>query len=272
MTAKLTTVTPQRVVPLFAVGSRRSLRIVERNARFFRRSWMLLVSGFFEPVFYLLSLGIGLNHLIGPIVVGGHEVSYAAFVAPALLATSAMNGALMDATMNLYFKLRIAHAYDAVLATPLGPDDVALGELTWCVLRSALYSTLFLVVMVVLGYTSSPLVVLCLPAAVLMGLAFGAAGMATTTYLRSWQDFDLVNLAVMPMFLFSATFYPITVYPGWLQLVVRVTPLYQGVALSRACALGELSWSSLGHVAYLAIVAAVGYTVVARRIRSLLAS
>ena len=139
---------------------------------------------------------------------------------------------MIDSTFQVFFKLKIAKTYDAMLSTPLGVGDVALGELSWCVIRCALYSGAFLVIMAILGYIVSPWAVLCWPAAILTGLAFAAAGMAGTTYMRTWQDFDMVSLAFIPLFLFSATFYPITVYPGWLQLVVRCTPLYQGVVLA----------------------------------------
>ena len=94
---------------------------------------------------------------------------------------------------------------------------------------------------------------LCWPAAVLISLAFASAGMAGTTYMRTWQDFDMVSLAFIPLFLFSATFYPLTVYPGWLQAVVRCTPLYQGVVLVRAADLGIFAWTLLGHIAYLVV-------------------
>jgi lipooligosaccharide transport system permease protein len=259
-----------RLTPMPLLGSRGSLRLVERNVLVYRRGWVFLVTGFFEPFFYLLSIGLGLSHLVGPQEVGGTTVPYAAFVAPGLLASSAMNGALFDATFNIYFKLKITRIYDAVLATPLGVSDVALGELLWTLLRSGLYSGAFLVVMAALGYVLSPWAVLCFPAAVLIGYAFSAAGMAATSYMRSWQDFDRVSLAVIPLFLFSATFYPLTVYPPWLQLVVRCTPLYQGVALVRGLDVGALSWSLLGHVLYLAIMGTVGFAVTSRRFAQLL--
>ena len=94
--------------------------------------------------------------------------------------------------------------------------------------------------------------------------------MAGTTYMRSWQDFDLLALIILPMFLFSATFYPLSVYPEWLQWVVRCTPLYQGVALVRAVDLGDFSWSLIGHAAYLAVMGAVGLAVTSRRLAQLL--
>lgn len=254
------------------LGSRRALRLVERNVYVYRREWMLLVSGFFEPIFYLFSIGIGLNHLVGAVTFHGAQVPYTSFVAPGLLATAAMDGALLDATFNLFFKLKISKTYDAVLATPLGPDDVALGELIWSVLRGALYASIFLLVMLLFGTVTSAWALLCIPAALIMGAAFGAAGMAATTFMRSWQDFDLVSLAIMPMFLFSATFYPLSVYPLWLQHVVASTPLYQGVALSRSLALGVFSWSLVFNLAYLLVMVFAGLTIASSRMRRLVLS
>ena len=262
--------TALRITPLAMLGGRHAARVLERNILVYRRSWIFIISGFFEPLFYLLSIGIGLSHLVGPIPVDGRLVAYTVFVAPGLLASSAMNGAMLDSTFLVFMKLKIAKTYDAMLATPLGVSDIALGELSWCVLRGTLYSAAFLAIMAILGYIVSPWAVLCWPAAVLISLAFASAGMAGTTYMRTWQDFDMVSLAFIPLFLFSATFYPLTVYPGWLQAVVRCTPLYQGVVLVRAADLGIFAWTLLGHIAYLVAMAVAGVLITRRRLGALL--
>jgi len=261
---------PLRMLPSVLMGGRRSRRIVERNILVYRRGWIYLLSGFFEPFFYLLSIGIGLNHLVGPVPVGGQLVPYTSFVAPGLLASSAMNGAIFDSTFNIFFKLKIAKTYDAVLSTPLGVGDIALGELSWALMRGGLYSAAFLIVMAALGFVVSPWAILCYPGALLISFAFAGAGMAGTTFMRSWQDFDMVSLAIIPLFLFSATFYPLSVYPGWLQVVVACTPLYQGVALLRGFDLGVFSWAMLGHIGYLAVMGVVGMAVTSRRLARLL--
>ena len=236
----------------------------------YRRGWVFLVSGFFEPFFYLLSIGLGLNHLVGPVRVDGQLVPYTDFVAPGLLASAAMNGAVFDATFNIYFKLKIAKTYDAILSTPLGAGDIAVGELSWALIRGALYSGAFLVVMAALGYVASPWAILCWPGAVLVTYAFAGAGMAGTSYMRTWQDFDMVSLVVLPLFLFSATFFPLSVYPGWLQWVVRVTPLYQGVALLRAFDLGQFTWTLALNSLYLVLMGTIGLAVTSRRLATLL--
>jgi lipooligosaccharide transport system permease protein len=259
-----------RVIPTgIYVGRARML--VQRAILTNRRSWLAILSGFFEPVFYLLALGVGFGKLVS-VVTGpaGTPISYTAFVAPALLASSAMNGAVFDATFNIFHKLKYVKLYDSILATPLGPVDIALGEISWALVRGALYSVGFLTVMAVLGLIRTPWGLLALPAALLIALAFAAAGMASTTFMRSWQDFDLVNLAILPMFFFSTTFYPLTVYPKWLQVVVECLPLYQGVAMMRALTTGYVGWGILGHALYFVVMASIGGFVAGRRLRVLL--
>jgi lipooligosaccharide transport system permease protein len=253
-------------------GSRRASRIFERNARVYRSRKVVLLSGLAEPLFYLGSVGLGFGHLIGSVHVGGRSVGYLDFVAPALLATSAMNGAIYDSTFNVFFKMKYARVYDAVLATPVRAVDVAVGEVAWSLTRGLLYATSFLVVMAALGLVHSPWALLALPASVLVGLGFAGVGIAATCFMRSWQDFDYVLMATLPLFLFSATFYPLTAYSSVLRTVVRCTPLYNGVALLRSLVDGGVGWTTLGHAAYLLAIGTAGVAVAARRLeRRLLA-
>jgi lipooligosaccharide transport system permease protein len=232
---------------------------------------LVIFSGFFEPLFYLLSIGLGIGGLIGTIPgPNGQPIPYELFVAPALLATSAMNGAIYDSTFNVFFKLNYEKTYDAVLATPLGVGDVALGEIAWALIRGTLYAIGFLAVMLVLGLVVSPWMILAIPAAILIGWAFAAVGMAATTFMRTWQDFDLLQLVLLPLFLFSATFYPITVYPQPLQVFVQLTPLYHGVDLLRSLAIGTVGPEALIHVAYLVVMGLIGLAIVSRRLDKLL--
>jgi lipooligosaccharide transport system permease protein len=261
-----------RALPLPA-GAGLARTLVERNARAFRHGWITLVSGFFEPVFYLFALGVGLGTLVGDVPLpDGSAVPYAAFVAPALLASSAMNGAVYDSTFNIFFKLKYARLYDSVLATPLGPRDVAVGEISWALLRGLVYSVAFFVVALLAGVVSSWWALLALPAASLIGFAFAAVGMACTTFMRSWVDFDYVQLAILPMFLFSATFYPLSTYPESLQWVVQATPLFHGVQLVRDLMLGQLGAGMLWHVGYLVAMGLVGVVIASRRLEKLLLS
>ena len=260
-----------RIAPPMVFGSRRAALLVERNIYVYRRTWLVIFSGFFEPLFYLLSIGLGIGGLIGTIPgPDGRPIPYELFVAPALLATSAMNGAIYDSTFNVFFKLNYEKTYDAVLATPLGVGDVALGEIAWALIRGTMYAIGFLAVMLVLGLVVSPWMIFAIPAAILIGWAFAAVGMAATTFMRTWQDFDLLQLVLLPLFLFSATFYPISVYPDPIQTFVQLTPLYHGVDLLRSLATGTVGLSSLVHVAYLLVMGLVGLAIVSRRLDKLL--
>ena len=278
MTAPSLRELPLRVLPLpllrtrrTALGGRGSVHVIERHARVYRHAWMVLVSGVFEPLFYLLSIGVGLGKLVGTVAgPGGHPVAFASFVAPALLATSAMNGAILDSTFNVFFRLKYAKLYDATLATPMRPGDIALGEIGWALIRGGLYAIAFMMVMLAMGLVHSAWAVADVPVALLIGFACAATGLTATTFMRSWQNFEYIMLATLPMFLFSATFYPLSVYPRAIQIVVECTPLYQGVALMRGLTLGVVGPALLWHVAYLALMGLAGLWVAGARIGRLL--
>ena len=261
---------PLRVLPI-GMYAGRSRVMVERTFLVYRNAWLLFVSGFFEPFFYLLALGVGLGRLTGGIPgPGGETLSYTAFVAPALLAASAMNGAVYDTTFNLFYKFKYLKLYDAMLATPLGPVDIAIGEITWALLRGGLYAGGFQVVMLIMGLVTSPWSLLIVPAALLVAFGFAAIGMAATTFMRTWADIDLVQLVVLPMFLFSTTFFPLTVYPPALGFAVQCLPLYHGIEIMRALSAGAPDASILGHLTYFVLMATGGLILAARRLNRLL--
>jgi lipooligosaccharide transport system permease protein len=260
-----------RPAGITGLGGRRSAHLVERNARAYGHTWVMMLSGFFEPLFYLLSIGVGLGRLVGTVAgPGGHPVGFTSFVAPALLATSAMNGAVADSTFNVFFKMKYAKLYDSVLATPMRADEVALGEIGWALIRGGIYAVAFMTVMLAMGLVHSAWAVAALPTALLIGFAFAGAGMAATTFMRSWQHFEFIMLATLPMFLFSTTFYPLSVYPRAIQVVVECTPLYQGIELLRGLTLGAVGPSLLWRAAYLAVMGSAGLYVAGRRISKLL--
>jgi lipooligosaccharide transport system permease protein len=254
-----------------AGGDAGSLRLIERHARVYRHAWLVFASGVFEPLFYLLSVGLGLGVLVGKVPgPGGELIPYRDFVAPGLLAVSSMNGAMYDSTFNIFFRLKYAKLYDAILATPMRPAQVALGEIGWALLRGTIYAVAFILVMLALGLVHSAWAVLAVPGAVLIGFAFAAIGMTGTTYMKNWQDFDYVILASMPLFLFSATFYPLGIYPRAIQVIIECTPLYQGVVLLRSLTLGVVGPDLLWRAAYLAVLGLVGLFVAGRRLGKLL--
>ena len=245
-------------------------RLVYRNLVVGRRSWLLVVSGFFEPVFFLLGIGVGVGSLVGDVQYAGQAVSYKEFVAPAMLAAAAMNGAVYESTINVFAKLKWGRTYEGILATPLGVRDVALGELTYALMRGGVYAGGFVVVMLAMGLVASWWAVLAVPAAVLVGAAFAAVGLIAVTFMRSWADFSLVELVTLPLFLFSATFVPLGDYPPAAQWIVPLTPLYHGVELIRAMTLGIVGWETLVHVAYLAAMTLIGLAIADRRLERLL--
>jgi lipooligosaccharide transport system permease protein len=233
-------------------------------------SWVVVLSGFFEPVFYLASMGIGLGSLIGTVQTStGVEVSYAAYIAPALLAVSAMNGAIYDSTWNVFFKLNYGKLYEGMLATSLGPLDVALGEILYALLRGLLYATGFMIIMQIAGLNLAWTAILALPAVMLIAFGFASLGMAVTSYMKAFQQMDWINFVLLPMFLFSSTLYPITVYPQVIQWIVMALPLWHGVELVRGLTTGTLSPLMWVHIAYFVAMIAIGLVFTTKRLRAL---
>jgi lipooligosaccharide transport system permease protein len=231
----------------------RARRLVERNILVYRHQWIIIFSGVFEPIFYLIGIGLGIGGVVGDLTLSdGRQISYAAYVAPALLATAAMNGAVFETIFNVFFKLNYAKTYDGVLATPMGITEIALGEMMWALMRAALYAVAMFVIMLVAGLLSSPLGVLMVPAALLVAGAFAAAGLAGTSYLRTVNDFDVpMGLIVMPMFLFSGTFFPISIYPMPIQWLMQVNPLYHAINLMRGLATGIVGLPQVWDLVFL---------------------
>ena len=250
----------------------RAVAVTGRNIAAARHAayWLVLVSGFVEPLLYLLSIGVGVGALIGGFTINGTPVKYAAFVAPAMLATSAMNGAIAETSMNFFGKMKYMKLYDGVIATPVTPFEIAAGELLWALIRGAVYSVAFLVIMVATGLTTPLRALAAFPVTVLVGLAFGAIGMVLATFLRSWQDFDYLMIIQMAMFLFSGTFVPASGYHPVLRIIVECTPLYHGVTLLRAITTWTMDWGALVNVGYLVVVTGIGLSIAARRTSRLL--
>jgi len=238
----------------------RSRRLVERNIMVYRHQWIIILSGVFEPIFYLLGIGLGLGGIIREVPLpNGEVVAYAAFVAPALVATAAMNGAVFETIFNVFFKLNYAKTYDGVLATPMGITEIAIGEMLWALMRAAMYAVAMFVIMFFMGLILSPLGILMIPASLLVAAAFAAAGLAGTSFLRTVNDFDVpMGLIVMPMFLFSGTFFPIeSVLPDSIVTVIQLTPLYHGINLIRGLSTGIVGIGQVWDLLYLLVFFAV---------------
>ena len=257
--------------PLLSIPGARGLRLIERHAKLYRRMWLIIVAGAAEPLFYMLSVGVGIGGLIGTVAgPNGQAVPYREFVAPGLLAVSALNGALNDSTFNVFGRLKFEKLYDSVIATPLGARDIAFAEIGWAVLRGVIYSVTFLIVIAAMGLIASPWALLALPGAALISLATASIGVFLTTYMKSWQDFDYIMLVSAPLFLFSGTFYPLSVYPHVIGVIVEWSPLYQGVAILRDLVLGDPSPDLLWRAAYLLALAVLGLSLAGRRFAALL--
>ena len=254
-------------------SARRAFKLVERNALAYRHAWIAFVSGFFDPIFYLGAVGFGVGQFIGTIPYRGIDISYASFMAPGMLAASVLNGALFDGFFSPFFKLNWMKTYDGILTTPVNISDVAVGEIMWAVMRGTIYSFGFLVVMASLGLVQSVWALLALPAAMLSGAALASGAMVLTAFTKEISSLEKVmTLVVFPLFLFSGTFYPVSLYPDLLRPVVQLTPLYHAASLLRDLTTGLVSPSILWHVLYLAAMFVICSTVTIRRMRTRLIS
>lgn len=248
----------------------RPQQVLLRNWISFKSSaWIAVVSGFLEPVLYLLSFGYGVGALVGNISTTTGQVSYAAFIAPGLLASSAMNGALLDSTWNVFFKLNESRLYNAMLATSLGPLDVALGEIAWALMRGGAYATAFTIIMSALGLITTWWGILAIPAAIIVAFGFASFGMAITSYMKSHHQMNFFYIFLLPMFLFSGAFYPLTVFPGWGQAIIKALPLRQGIELVTRAMNGEFSIHLLVNVSYFMVMICLGLFFTTKRLNAL---
>ena len=234
----------------------------------YRRTWRgSIYSSVLNPVLYLGAMGIGLGSLVdkhGVSTLGG--VSYLVFLAPGLLAAEAMQTASAESTYPVFGSINWRGTYTAAAAAPLRPADILHGHLLFTMMRLAMNAAVFLIVMAAFGAAQSPWVVLTIPAAVLTGLAFATPIEAFAITRQSANGFAMLfRFGMIPLFLFSGTFFPISQLPAWIRPVAYVTPLWHGVALCRSFALGDASVAgTLTHIGYLVIVAVAGLFVAQR--------
>jgi lipooligosaccharide transport system permease protein len=228
----------------------------------YRRIWRSsIASSFLGPLFYLGAMGFGLGSLVnahGTARLGG--VPYLQFVAPAILASQAMTTAMGESTFPVFGSVKWNKIYIAAQATPLRPADIYRGHLLFNTLRIAMNSAVFLVVLAAFGAVRSPWIIFGLPAATLTGLAFAAPVAAWAVTLEMETSFNYVlRFGMLPLMLFSATFFPLSQLPGWLRPVAYATPLWHGVELCRGLSLGTLTMGAAAiHVGYLAALAVIG--------------
>jgi lipooligosaccharide transport system permease protein len=236
----------------------------------YRRTWRgSIYSSVLNPALYLGAMGLGLGTLVdhhgtgglGPARLG--TVSYLFFLAPGLLAATAMQTAMGESTYPVLGSVKWLKTYQAAAATPLRPADIFHGHLLFTVMRLAMNSVIFVVVMAAFGAVRSPWVLAAVPVAVLTGLAFAAPIEAYAVSRSKDQSFAMLfRFGMIPLFLFSGTFFPLTQLPGWIRPAAYATPLWQGVALCRSLSLGTATFGgALVHVTYLALLAAAGVAV-----------
>ena len=248
----------------------RARAIIERSLIALRSStWVPVATGFVEPVLYLLAFGYGMGELIGNVTLGDKTIDYTVFIAPGLLATSAMNGAIYDSTWNVFFKLNESKLYQGMLATPLGPLDVALGEITWALFRGLSYAIAFLAITTPLGLVPGFSAVLAIPAAVFIAFGFASFGMAITSYFKTYQQMGMINIVLLPLFLFSGSLYPISVYPDWLEFLIQLMPSWHGIELVRDVWFGNFDSGTLLHIFYFLVMIICGLYLTTRRLRDL---
>lgn len=236
---------------------------------------VIFLSGLLEPVLFLTSFGLGISPMIAGLdaeQVGagdGGTISYAAFIAPALLAVSAMNGAIFDSTWNVFFKLKITKLYRTMMSTSLGPVDVAVGEICLALFRGGVYALGFLGVLSMAGLVDPLAAVLMWVAALFIALGFASVGMAVTSFMSRFQQMDWMMMVLIPMFLFSATLFPISVYPAGVQVLIQALPLWHGVELMRDIAFWDFGTLTLVHLSYYLVMIAIGLSVTTYRMKQL---
>ncbi|HEV8683643.1 MAG TPA: ABC transporter permease [Actinomycetota bacterium] len=230
-------------------------RLWQRNAAIYKRTYKLnLIPNFFEPVFLLLAMGLGLGAYLSTI----QGVRYVDFIAPGLLATSAMFGTSFEVTFNAFVKLHFGKIYDAVMSTPLTPEDIALGELLWGTTRSFIYGMVFLAIVSFFGVLHTPLVALAPVATILVGMMFSVIGLTFTAVIPHIDYYTYYwTMFLTPMFLFSGIFFPLDRLPEWFQTAAWFVPLYQAVRLMRALMLTGDVGEALAAGLWIAVVTAV---------------
>ncbi len=254
---------------LYPPISRRFIRVWQRNLTVYRQSWKIsFIPPLLEPLFYILAFGLGLSGWWETSAYQGQEISYVAFIAPALIAITVMNSAFFENTYNSFVRMYYQKTFDAMMATPLTVEEIITGEIIWGATKALIATAIMMVVISCFGLIRYPEGLLLLPLAFLGGLAFGAAGMVCTALVPNIELFNLpVFLFVTPMFLFGGTFFPLENLPGWAQRTAALMPLTHLVDLSRAFSCGRIDASLLAGTAYLAAFAAAAFPLAIRKMR-----
>jgi len=237
----------------------RFIHVWQRNATVYQRIWKIsFVPPLLEPLFYLLAFGIGLSALVGDVTYRGFQMSYTAFIAPALIAINIMYNAFFENTYASFVRMYYQKTYDAMMATPLSLEEIITGEIIWGATKSVIATAIMLVVISLFGFIHYPHGLLLIPLALLGGVAFGAVGMYFTAIVPHIETFNLpIFLFITPMFLFSGTFFPINNLPLWAQQLAIVFPLTHVVHVSRSLSFGQMPPELLWNLGYLLLLCGV---------------
>jgi lipooligosaccharide transport system permease protein len=255
------------------VSPHRALMMLHRNLLAYKHYWIAFVSGFFEPLFYLVAVGFGVGQFVEKVPYGNADLEYAVFLAPGLLAASTLNGAVFDGFFSPFFKLNWMKTYEGIVTTPVGIPDIAVGEIVWALMRGTIYGAGFLIVMLILGLVQSVWALLALPAVMLSSGALSAGAMVLTGVTKEISSLEKVmTLVVFPLFLFSGTFFPVDLYPGYLRPAVMSTPLFHSASLLRDLTTGQVGGQTLGHIVYLSAMFVIASAFAIRLMRRRLIS
>lgn len=245
---------------IFSMISRMGLfRVWQRNYIVYRQNWKIrFLSPIMEPLFYLVAFGFGLSTLVGHIRQGGVEVTYTAFIAPALIAINIMNNAFFENTYGSFVRMYYQKTFDAMMATPLTVNEIIAGEIVWGATKSMIATMIMMAVISAFGLIQYPAGLLLIPLSFLGGMAFGAVGMCFTAITRHIDLFNLpFFLFITPMFLFSGTFFPIENLPQWARIVATTLPLTHLVGAARSLCLSHFDGMMLWQLGYLTLFSLV---------------
>jgi lipooligosaccharide transport system permease protein len=233
----------------------------QRNLTVYQKMWKILfLPPLLEPLFYLVAFGVGLSALIGGVYYDGGEVSYIAFIAPALIAINIMYNAFFENTYASFVRMYFQKTFDAMMATPLSLEEVITAEIVWGATKAVIATAIMQGVVSLFGLIQYPEGLLILPLAFLGGMAFGSIGMFFTGLVKTIEMFNLpIFLFVTPMFLFSGTFFPLENLPLWAQKLAVIFPLTHLVKLTRAFSFGQTGADLIGSCAYLILFSVIWF-------------
>ena len=239
--------------------SKRFIRVWQRNLTVYQSIWkVVFLPPLLEPLFYLVAFGVGLSILVGTLSYQGSEVSYMAFIAPALIAINIMQNAFFENTYASFVRMYYQKTFDAMMATPLSLEEIMTAEIVWAATKAFMATAIMQGVISLFGLIEYPEGLLILPLAFLGGIAFGSIGLFFTSMIQKIETFNLpIFLFITPMFLFGGTFFPLENLPHWAQQFATVFPLTHLVKLIRALSFGVLDSGLLWSVGYLAAFSVV---------------